>query len=449
MKVKEISIKELRLYPKNAKKHDKKQIQQVANSIKRFGFVQPLVIDKNNEIIIGHCRYESAKLLGMDEVPCVQIENLTDKEIQALRLADNKLNESQWDMGLVIEDLKGLDPELLDLTGFDKDLLIEPDEKDDVIPENVPSRSKLGDLYELGQHRVLCGDSTQPEAVLKLCAGNRAQMCFTDPPYNVNYTGGMGTHEKNDREGIENDNMTRSAFAEFLTKAMQPIVANTDGGIYVCMSSSELGSLREAFEKANGHWQSFIMWVKNNFTLSRADYQNTYEPILYGWRDGIVNHYFTQRRDIANVWEDLSKVKTEYDGKDTTITFQGFKVKIQGKVEKGKVIRKKQHTDIWRFDKPIKSELHPTQKPVALVTEAITNSSNQGDIVLDTFGGGGSTLIASEKTGRICYMQELDPKYVDVIVQRYVDYTGNTKVIKNGIIDNAWKKIPTKIPTKG
>lgn len=130
-------------------------------------------------------------------------------------------------------------------------------------------------------------------------------------------------------------------FSEFLTKAMQPIVENTDGGIYVCMSSSQLDLLRNAFEKANGHWQSFIIWVKSNFTMSRADYQNTYEPILYGWRDGIVNHYFTQRRDIANVWEDLSKVKTEYDGKDTTITFQGFKVKIQGKVEKGEVIRKK------------------------------------------------------------------------------------------------------------
>jgi DNA modification methylase len=171
------------------------------------------------------------------------------------------------------------------------------------------------------------------------------------------------------------------------------------------------------------------MWVKNNFTLSRADYQNTYEPILYGWRDGIVNHYFTQRRDIANVWEDLSKVKTEYDGKETTITFQGFKVKIQGKVEKGEVIRKKQHMDIWRYDKPIKSELHPTQKPVALVVEAITNSSNAGDIVLDTFLGSGSTLIACEKTNRICYGMELDPKYVDVIIKRWEDYTGNKAVL--------------------
>jgi len=220
---------------------------------------------------------------------------------------------------------------------------------------------------------------------------------------------------------------------------MKPIIANTDGGIYVCMASSELDSLKSAFEEGGGHWQSFIIWVKNHFTLSRADYQNTYEPIMYGWRNGIVNHYFTQRRDIANVWEDLSKVKTEYDGKHTTITFQGFKVRIEGKVEKGEVIRKKQHIDIWRHDKPTKSLEHPTMKPVALVVEAITNSSSDGDIVLDTFLGSGSTLIACEKTGRICYGVELDEKYCDVIVQRYVDYTGDTKVIKNGKIDTSWK----------
>jgi len=274
---------------------------------------------------------------------------------------------------------------------------------------------------------------------LRLCEGNRAQMCFTDPPYNVDYQGGMGTHEQNKRERIQNDKMSKGAFREFMEKAMRPIVQNTDGGIYVCMSSSELDSLKDGFEAVGGHWQSFIIWVKNNFTLSRADYQNTYEPILYGWRGGIVNHYFTQRRDIANVWEDLSKVKTEYDGKSTTITFQGFKVRIQGKVEKGEVIRKKQHTDIWRHDKPTKSSEHPTMKSVGLIVEAITNSSGQGDIVLDTFLGSGSTLIASEKTGRICYGMELDSKYIDVIVQRYCEYTGNYNIIKNGE-EIVWQK---------
>jgi len=434
---------DIKPYAKNAKLHPDKQLKQIADSLKRFGWLQPIVVDKDFTIIVGHGRWLAYKKFpeGIKDPWIIKADTLTEDEVKAYRLADNKLNESQWDMDLALEDLKLLPEELFNLTGFDKDLLIEPDDQDDVVPEDVPARSKLGDLYELGQHRVLCGDSTQEEPVLRLCGGNRAQMCFTDPPYNVDYQGGMGTHEQNKREGIKNDKMSKESFKEFLTKAMKPIVANTDGGIYVCMSSSELDSLKSAFEDGGGHWQSFIMWVKNNFTLSRADYQNTYEPILYGWRNGIVNHYFTQRRDIANVWEDLSKVKTEYDGKSTTITFSGFKVKLEGKIGKGEVIRKKQHTDIWRHDKPTKSSEHPTMKPVALVVEAITNSSQQGDIVLDTFLGSGSTLIASEKTGRICYGIELDPKYVDVIVQRYVDYVNNPMVKCNGIDQtNLWIK---------
>jgi len=197
------------------------------------------------------------------------------------------------------------------------------------------------------------------------------------------------------------------------------------------MSSSELDSLKGAFERAGGHWQSFIIWVKNNFTLSRADYQNTYEPILYGWPAREKNHQFIDQRDLSNVWEDLSAAKTEFDGYFTTISFQGFKVKLEGKV-KGQVIKKKQRTDIWRHDKPTASKDHPTMKPVALVVEAITNSSKRGDIVLDSFLGSGSTLIASEKSERTCFGIELDPKYVDVIVQRWVNYTGIEEIIKNG-----------------
>src|SRR3990167_8591952 len=170
-------------YPKNAKKHDKKQIQRVADSIKRFGFVQPIVVDKNNEVVIGHCRLEAAKLLNMTEVPTVSVENLSDEEVKALRLADNKLNESEWDMGLAIEELKGLSEEMFDLTGFDKDLLIEPDEKDDQIPDNAPTVVKLGDIWQLGNHRVMCGDSTKKEDVERLMDGKKADMVFTDPPY--------------------------------------------------------------------------------------------------------------------------------------------------------------------------------------------------------------------------------------------------------------------------
>ena len=189
------------------------------------------------------------------------------------------------------------------------------------------------------------------------------------------------------------------------------------------MSSSELPNLKKAWENNGGHWQSFIIWVKNNFTLSRADYQNTYEPILYGWAKGIKNHYFIDRRDIANVWEDLREVKTQFDGQYTSIKFQGFEVKVEGKA-KGVIKRKKQRIDIWRYDKPVKSELHPTTKPVALCLEAVKNSSQRGDMVLDLFGGSGTTLIACEKSGRKCRMMELDNKYIDVILERWQKFTG-------------------------
>lgn len=439
MKITQISPSKIFPYEKNAKKHKNKQIDQVANSIQEFGFNQPIVVDKSGVIIVGHARHAAAKKLGLKTVPVLAVD-MTEEQAKSYRLADNKLNESDWDMDLVIAELKEMDLKMVDLSGFDRDLLIDPDAKDDFIPF-LPKKaqSKLGDLYQLGPHRLLCGDSRDAESVAKLVAGNRAQMTFTDPPYNVDYQGGMGAHKKNKRQGIKNDKMSKEEFFEFLKDAMAPIVQNTDGGIYICMSSTELDSLKRAFQESGGHWQSFIIWVKNNFTLSRADYQNTYEPILYGWRDGIVNHYFSQRRDMANVWEDLEKVDTEYDGTSTTISFQGFKVKIQGKVEKGEVIKKKQHTDIWRHNKPSRSAEHPTMKPVSLVLEAITNSSNRGDIVLDTFGGGGSTLIACEKSDRICYIQELDPKYVDVIVQRYCEYVEDFDIIKNGK-QITWKK---------
>jgi DNA modification methylase len=190
------------------------------------------------------------------------------------------------------------------------------------------------------------------------------------------------------------------------------------------MSPKEIGSLKNAFEKMGGHWSSTIIWVKNNFTLSGNDYQNTYEPILYGWAGKDSKPYFVDRRDISNVWEDISTVKHEWDGHYTTITFQGFKVKILGQIEKGSVIKKKQRVDIMRHDKPIKSELHSTMKPVSLMVEAISNSSKPGDIVLDICLGSGSTLISCEKTGRRCFGCEIDPKYIDTVITRWEQFSG-------------------------
>lgn len=425
-------------FDQNPRKMTEDQVKQLTTSLEKFGLVEIPAIDTDDVIVAGHQRMRIMQLIGLgDEEIDVRVPNrkLTPAEFKEYNVRSNK-NVGMWDDDLLaslfdINELRDIGFSEVELGNLDFDTT--EDVKDDILPEipDVP-KSKLGDLYEFGGNRVLCGDSTSEEDVEKLMDGQLAAMCFTDPPYNVNYTGGMGTHEKNARTGILNDSMSSDDFREFLEKALKPIVSHTKGGIYVCMSSSELHALKGAFEAVGGHWQSFIIWVKNNFTLSRADYQNTYEPILYGWADDVVNHYFTDRRDIANVWEDLSEAKSEYDGEFTTISFQGFKVRIQGKIGKGEIIKKKQHLDIWRYDKPSKSELHPTQKPIALVTEAITNSSKNRDIVLDTFLGSGSTLIACAKTNRICYGMELDPKYVDVIIKRWCDYTGFYKVMKNG-----------------
>jgi len=209
------------------------------------------------------------------------------------------------------------------LSGFDIDLITDIKEKDDEFPEmDINIKSKIGDLYQLGNHFVYCGDSTKKEDVEKLMKGEKAQMCFTDPPYNVNYTGGMSATKKNKRKGILNDKMSTKDFYIFLSLISERIIENVKGGVYICMSSSEIHSLKNAWEEKGGHWQSFIIWVKNNFTLSRADYQNMYEPILYGWNGNIKNHFFSEDRNRTNVWEDLRKVKTEFKDGYTTISFK-------------------------------------------------------------------------------------------------------------------------------
>lgn len=384
---------EIKPYSKNAKKHPKKQIQQIAASIKRFGFNQPIVVDKEGVIIVGHGRFEAALQLGMtmeEILKHVKVIDLTEEEAKAYRLADNKLNESEWEMDLVIEELKGLSTEMLDLTGFDKDLIIEPDERDDLVPE-VPKepQSKLGDLYELGPHRVLCGDSTQVEAVLRLMDGKKADMVFTDPPYGVNVGKKLGG-----RHILGDENV--NAMTEIVKPAFVNISENikSGAGYYICSPQGGdqelmmMMMMRDAGIKCRHQ----IIWKKDVavFSMGRLDYDYIHEPILYGWKE---SHQFYAEKKKS----------------------------------------------VWEVARPKSSKLHPTMKPVELITEAIANSSKQEDIVLDLFLGSGSTLIASEKTGRVCYGMELDPKYVDVIVQRYVEYTGNSKIIKNGK-EITWQK---------
>jgi len=376
----EISL--IKPYEKNAKKHDKKQVQQIANSIKEFGFNQPLVVDKENVVIVGHGRLEAAKLLGLKDVPVITVD-LTEEQAKAYRLADNKLNESEWDMGLAIEELKGLSDPMFELTGFDKDLLIEPDEKDDEIPENAPLVAKLGDVWALGRHRLMCGDSTQKEAVETLMGGQKADMVFTDPPYSVNY-------EKKNKEVLKSkeyskitgDNLKVEDIAKNLWKPVFDNLAESskDGAsIYVTMPQGG-DQMMMMMMMMMDSWQvkHELIWVKNSpvFSMGRLDYDYMHEPILYGWKK---NHQF-------------------YGG---------------GQFKKS----------VWHIKRD-GNKSHPTMKPVELMTNAIANSSKQDDIVLDLFGGSGSTLIACEKTNRVCYIMELDEKYCDVIIKRWEDYAG-------------------------
>ena len=386
-----MNIQDIKPYQKNAKKHPKKQIEQVAASIKEFGFNQPVVVDKDGVLIVGHGRYEAAKLLGITEVPTI-VADLTEAQANSYRLADNKLNESEWDMVLVIEELKGLSPELLDLTGFDKDLIIEADEKDDEVPE-VPDepRSKLGDLYELGGHRVLCGDSTDLGAISTLTGGVLADIVVTDPPYNTGMQGKEGD-EKARLSHMFNDKIDN--WEEFLSDILTNYVAVTKGdcAFYVFIDWRRVNDIRSEMEK-HMDVKNVIVWDKKVHGLG-SDYKSTYELCIVGKKG---------KPEINNRY-----------GLD--------------------------YQDIWRLQREMgRNKDHATAKPVELLEKPIKHASKADDIVLDLFLGSGSTVIASEKTGRKCYGMELDPKYVDVIVQRWIDYTGIEEIKKNGIVME-WKK---------
>ena len=398
MKVELIDIGRVIPYARNPRRNEQ-AIAKVAASIKEYGFRQPIVVDEEMVIIAGHTRLQAAQQLGLSKVPVHIATGLTNTQIKAYRLADNRTaQEAEWDeelLGLELGELaeQGFD---LDLTGFDGDelekLLSEIDEggltDDDNVPE-IPETpvSKTGDVWVLGNHRLICGDSTETAVLDTLLDGQLVDMVFTDPPYNVNY--GDTAKDKIRAKGgakagrkIMNDNLGNE-FEAFLTDACANMLRVTKGALYICMSSSELDTLQSAFRASGGKWSTFIIWAKNTFTLGRSDYQRQYEPILYGWKEGN-DHYWCGARN-------------------------------QG--------------DVWFFNKPQKNDLHPTMKPVELVCQAVKNSSKSKDIVLDSFGGSGSTMIACEKLGRQARLIELDPIYCDVIVKRWEEFTGKNAVL--------------------
>lgn len=385
-KVQEVAVADLRPYDRNAKTHGADQVDKIAESIREFGFISPCLIDKELNIIAGHGRVMAAKKLGMETVPCVFIEGLTEAQRRAYILADNRLTElGGWDMELVqseLLELKDMDFNI-DLTGFELE-----QESVEIVETDIPEppaepTTKRGYIYILGRHRLMCGDSTSQEDVRRLMNGMSADMLLTDPPYNVEYTG-----KTKDALTIQNDKQGDDQFRAFLTDAFTAAAEVMKPGavFYIWHADSEGFNFRYACMAANLTVKQCLIWNKNSMVLGRQDYQWKHEPCLYGWKEG-----------ASHLWAS--------DRKQTTVL---------------------------DFDRPNRNAEHPTMKPVALFDYQMQNNTKGGDIVLDLFGGSGTTIIAAEQNGRCGYAMELDPKYCDVIVKRWEDLTGEKAVLADG-----------------
>lgn len=413
MNVEQRSLSGIKPYGKNAKKHTDEQVRQVAASIQEFGFNQPIVVDTEGTIIVGHGRYAAAHYLGLETVPVLELD-LTEEQARSYRLADNKLNESPWDMELVIQELKGLSMPMLDLTGFSRSLVLSNPDRDDHVPA-VPasSKSSKGDIYELGAHRIMCGDSTKEEDFAALMKGQKADMVFTDPPYNVNYSGSG----KNTSSGIMNDKMEDARFRDFLTDAFKQLRATTKegAGMYIFHSPTTQAIFEEAMRANNIEIITQLIWNKPSGGLGMGAYRPKHEPFFYAGAKGQTPQFYGDRTNT------------------TVIDFQKTDQQLLNWAKKQRQAEKDGKTTVWTMKRePVGDYVHPTQKPVELIQYALNNSSKVEDIVLDPFLGSGSTLIACTKTNRVCYGMELDPRYVDVIVERWVEYTENRHIKKNG-----------------
>lgn len=382
MNVQQVKIEKVKPYDKNPRKN-KAAVDYVANSIKEFGFQQPIVVDKDMVVIAGHTRLKAAKKLKLKEVPVVIADNLTEEQVKAYRLADNKTAEkAEWDFDLLTDELLSLQELDFDMEQFGFDFDFSEDEEaveDDNWEADVPEEpiSKRGDIWVLGRHRLMCGDSTEAADVALLMDGNKADMLLTDPPYNVDYTGKASELET---RKIENDKMEDSAFQDFLTSAFENAAENMKAGgvFYIWHADSEGLNFRVACKKAGFQVRQCLIWNKNAMVMGRQDYQWKHEPCLYGWKDG-----------ASHLWAS--------DRKQTTVL---------------------------DFEKPQKNNLHPTMKPIKLFDYQIKNNTKGDDIVLDLFGGSGTTIMAAEQNGRRGFVMEYDPKFVDVIVDRWEQFTG-------------------------
>ncbi|WP_421777191.1 site-specific DNA-methyltransferase [Gardnerella sp. DNF01180P] len=383
-------VSELIPYVRNARTHSEAQVAQIAASIREFGFLSPILVAEDNTILAGHGRLAAALKLGLKKVPCVKENHLTETQKRAYIIADNKLSlNAGWDNELLaveLSELEGADFNL-DLLGFDEaelssifdaDKDVNDDDFDVEKELEEPCFSKTGDIWTLGRHRVICGDATKLETYKTLLENTKVNLVVTDPPYNVNYEGSAGK--------IKNDNMEDDKFYQFLFNSfvnMEQAMAD-DASIYMFHADTEGLNFRKAFQDAGFYLSGCCIWKKPSLVLGRSPYQWQHEPCLYGWKKKGKHKWYAGRKE----------------------------------------------TSVWEFEKPKKNADHPTMKPIALLAYPIKNSSMTNSLVLDPFAGSGSTLIACEQTGRICYAIELDEKYCDVIVKRYIEQIGNDKSVK-------------------
>ena len=393
-----VPIDRLVPYINNARTHSPEQINKLRSSLREFGFINPVIIDRDYGVIAGHGRILAAKEEGITEVPCVFADYLTESQKKAYIIADNRMAmDAGWDEELLRVEIEALQAEAFDvsLTGFD------PNEIDDLFKENLkdslhdddfdieaelkkPTFTKAGDVWALGRHRLVCGDSTKKETYDILMDGKKANLVLTDPPYNVNYEGTAGK--------IKNDHMANDAFYQFLLDAftnMEAVMAD-DASIYVFHADTEGLNFRRAFSDAGFYLSGCCIWKKNSLVLGRSPYQWIHEPVLFGWKKSGKHAWYAGRKE----------------------------------------------TTVWEYDKPKKNADHPTMKPIALLAYPIMNSSMTNALVLDPFGGSGSTLIACEQSERTCYTVELDEKYCDVIVKRYIEQVGSAEgvtVLRDGV----------------
>ena len=390
-----IATEKLIPYVNNARTHSTEQINKLRSSLREFGFINPVIIDRGFNVIAGHGRIEAAQAEGISEVPCVFADHLTEAQKKAYILADNRMAmDAGWDEELLRVEIEALQAESFDvgLTGFDESEIADLFETDSEVKDDgfdvdaeleKPPVTKSGDLWLLGNHRLICGDSTKEETYTLLMDGKKANLVVTDPPYNVNYEGSAGK--------IKNDNMENGRFYQFLLDAftcMEKVMEN-DASIYVFHADTEGLNFRKAFAEAGFYLSGTCIWKKQSLVLGRSPYQWQHEPVLFGWKKKGRHQWYTGRKEST----------------------------------------------IWEFDKSKKNGDHPTMKPVPLVAYPIKNSSMSNCIVLDPFGGSGSTLIACEQTNRVCHTIELDEKFCDVIVKRFIEQAGTTEnvyVVRDG-----------------